>query len=151
VRLLTTTRPAAPRAPEPVSVDAVVAKIGGTADELVAHYGTAGDDWMGRPTIRFEDAQQAVAAWEQRQSVDALLPVRFEAYREDRARRLYALQQTATAQARAAFVGPHRGGEEQQRYLQVQWDAERRVVADFEANEPEMTITEFRAWEEKNR
>jgi hypothetical protein len=134
---------------QPVSVDEMVAVIGGTADELIKRFGSQGDNWLGRPTISFEDAQRAHAEWQQRQVVDMLLPIRYERYCDDRKRRLFELQVDACAKARASFVGPHAGGADQQRYMQVQWEAERRVIADFEAAEPELTISQFRDQEKQ--
>jgi hypothetical protein len=130
--------------PPPVSVDAIVAVIGGTADELLKRFGSQGDDWLGRPTLAFSDAQVAHSEWRQKQNDDQLLPIHYERYCDGRKRRLYELQAKATAEARASFEGRHDGGETLQRYLQVQWDAERKVVANFEATEPELTISQFR-------
>jgi hypothetical protein len=127
-----------------VSADAVVAAIGGTAEQLCDRFPEIAVDFMNRPMISAEHARQAYAEWEQKQSADMMLPIRFEAYLDDRKRRLYALQVAATAEARASFVGQHRGGQELERYLQNQWVAERKVIAEFEAAEPELTISEFR-------
>jgi len=134
---------------QPVPVDSLVAQIGGTAEQLLQRFAEVGRDFMGRPMIAFDDAQLAYAEWQRKQADDATLPSRYAAYQEDRKRRLLVLQAEATAAARASFEGRHDGGAWAQRYLEVQWAAERKVIADFEATEPELTISEFREREKQ--
>jgi hypothetical protein len=139
MKLLTRTRQLAP-----VSVDAVAAVIGGTADELVKRFGEVGRDFMDRPTIAFEHAQLAHSEWVAAVDRDYRERLGFELYQDDWRSRRREAAGAATARAREAFIGPHRGGQETQRYMQVQWDAERVALAEFDAANPEITLSEFR-------
>jgi hypothetical protein len=128
----------------PVSVDALVAVIGGTADELVARFGQVGEDFMSRPTISFEHAKQAHGEWLVAVDRDYTIRLEYGVYQEDRLRGRQEAYSAACAAARAASTSPNRGGQESQIYLQEQWTAGRAALVVFDAENPELTISEFR-------
>jgi hypothetical protein len=128
-----------------VSVDEVVAVIGGTPEQLVERFPVVGANFMGRPMIAFHDAKlaydEAVSAVDQ----DYITRLEFAAWEEAHTRRRQEAIDAATAAARAATKSRNRGGQESQIYLEEQWAAGRAALAAFEAAEPEITLSEFRA------
>jgi hypothetical protein len=127
-----------------VSVDELVAVIGGTPEQLVERFPVVAANFMGRPMIAFQDAKLAYDEWVAAVDHDYITRLEFGAYQEDWARRRQHAIDAATAAARAATTSRNRGGQESQQYLQEQWIAGRAALAQFEAAEPEITLSEFR-------
>jgi hypothetical protein len=148
VKLLTRKRESPQLAP--VSVDALVAVVGGTAQELVARFGSVGDDWLGRPMIAFADARQAHQEWVAAGDRDVLLRIRYESYREDHEKRRSEVALAARADARAHHRWPARGGEETMRLWNAEWAAERAALAAFDLAEPVLLLSQFRAREKES-
>lgn len=130
----------------PISADAVVAKIGGSADELVKRYGAVGEDFMGRPLLRFDDAKAAYDAALVADHHRAMQFAQYEGYLDERKARRREIRDRIWAETKDRL--PKR-----LHVAQIKLACDAAVLeawARFDSDEPELTITEFRAREAKS-